>query len=370
MTTLQQNAEQPADHGSGSDMSVILLDQADRLFGQYATKDALGAADRGAFPIALWTACEEAGFTLADIPEEAGGVGLGAGDVARLIRRSAYHTVPIPLVETILANALWAEAGGEPLAGIATLAPTNARDRIGAERRAAGLVLSGSAERVPWGAMAGHVLVLAQSPAGPVLCLVEGGKAAGTAIRNLANEPRDTLVFDGVALGADAVRPVASEELVLIRGAAMRALQMAGAMERCLDYALTYANERVQFGRPLGKFQAIQHMLAIAAGQVAAATAAADSLVEAHGSAGFAFTAAIAKARIGEAAGQVAAICHQSHGAMGFTQEHPLHFATRRLWSWRDEFGSEPFWQSRIGRLVCEQGGEALWPIVTGERAV
>jgi acyl-CoA dehydrogenase len=52
---------------------------------------------------------------------------------------------------------------------------------------------------------------------------------------------------------------------------------------------------------------------------------------------------------------------------MGFTQEHPLHFATRRLWSWRDEFGAEAFWQARIGRLVCAQGGEALWPTIAGE---
>ena len=48
----------------------------------------------------------------------------------------------------------------------------------------------------------------------------------------------------------------------------------------------------------------------------------------------------------------------------GFTQEHPLHFATRRLWSWRDEFGNEAFWQERIGRLVASRGGEALWQTV------
>ena len=74
----------------------------------------------------------------------------------------------------------------------------------------------------------------------------------------------------------------------------------------------------------------------------------------------FDFAVAIAKARAGEAAGKVAEVCHQVHGAMGFTQEHPLHFATRRLWSWRDEFGHETFWQERIGRMVCSAGGEAL----------
>jgi acyl-CoA dehydrogenase len=146
----------------------------------------------------------------------------------------------------------------------------------------------------------------------------------------------------------------------------MRAQQMVGAMERCLDYAIAYAMERQQFGRPIAKFQAIQHMLADAAGQFAAASASADLAADAVAQADFEFAVAIAKARVGEAAGKVAEICHQVHGAMGFTQEHPLHFATRRLWSWRDEFGHEAFWQQRIGTLVCAGGGDALWQRLVG----
>jgi acyl-CoA dehydrogenase len=141
---------------------------------------------------------------------------------------------------------------------------------------------------------------------------------------------------------------------------------MVGAMERCLDYAIAYAMERQQFGRPIAKFQAIQHMLADAAGQFAAAAASADLAADSVGQADFDFTVAVAKARVGEAAGKVAEICHQVHGAMGFTQEHPLHFATRRLWSWRDEFGHEAYWQQRIGMLVCAAGGNALWQRLVG----
>ncbi|MEO8629670.1 MAG: acyl-CoA dehydrogenase family protein, partial [Betaproteobacteria bacterium] len=148
---------------------------------------------------------------------------------------------------------------------------------------------------------------------------------------------------------------------------AVRAQQMVGAMERCIDYAVSYATERQQFGRAIGKFQAIQHMLADAAGQYAAAAAAADLAAAAFATPEFSFAAAIAKSRVGEAAGNVAAICHQVHGAMGFTHEHPLHFATRRLWSWRDEFGSETYWQTRIGQLVCARGADALWPMLVGE---
>jgi acyl-CoA dehydrogenase len=74
---------------------------------------------------------------------------------------------------------------------------------------------------------------------------------------------------------------------------------------------------------------------------------------------------AVAKARVGEAAGKGAEIAHQVHGAMGFTREHNLHYCTRRLWSWRDEFGNETLWQARLGREVARQGADALWPMLT-----
>ncbi len=70
--------------------------------------------------------------------------------------------------------------------------------------------------------------------------------------------------------------------------------------------------------------------------------------------------------RVGEAAGNGAAIAHQVHGAMGFTYEHSLHQATRRLWSWREEFGNEAHWAELLGHMVAARGADALWPFVTG----
>src|SRR4029077_2344679 len=157
------------------------------------------------------------------------------------------------------------------------------------------------------------------------LALLPRGLAPAQPYRNLANEPRDTLLLDGIVLQEEAVRPAppACSEGFLLFGALIRAHQMVGAMERCMDYALAYAMERQQFGRPIGKFQAVQHMLADAAGQYAAAAAAAELAAEAYGNADFDFAVAIARARVGEAAGKVAEICHQVHGAIGFTHEHP-----------------------------------------------
>ena len=351
-------------------MSAILLEQTDRLLGEQVTKEIISAAEEGNWPDALWKAVEEAGLTLAMVPESAGGVGLEAADGLRLVRRSAYYALPLPLPETLLAQSIWANAGGESVEGSVTLAPANPADRIGIAADGNGYKLSGTARRVPWGGKAGHVLVLAQDGKGAMhLALVEQGKAAVSARRNLAFEPRDTLVFDGVTVGAEFVRSLPKSwviESLLVLGANLRTQQMIGAMERCLDFAIAYANERVQFGRPIGKFQAVQHMLAVAAGHFAAATAAADAAIEGYGTTEGEFAVAVAKARAGEAAGQVAAISHQVFAAMGFTQEHPLHFSTRRLWSWRDEFGGDAFWHDRLGRLVCGNGGEALWPLLTG----
>jgi acyl-CoA dehydrogenase len=352
------------------DLSRIVLEQADRIFSGEVTAERLAAADRGEWPDAIWAALRDAGLTLALVPEAQGGVGLPPADGLRLMRRAGYHTVPLPLPETMIAAALWAEASGAAPDGILSLAPTAPDDILRIEARGAVYTLHGEAQRVPWAQRASAILVHARDQAGSgYLALVPPASARLEPCRNLAHEPRETLILAGVALPAQAVRPAPAScaHGLLEFGALIRAQQMVGAMERCLDHALRYAMERKQFGRPIGKFQAVQMMLAEAAGHYAAATAAADLAAEAYGTAQLGFAVAVAKSRVGEAAGKVAEVCHQVHGAMGFTQEHPLHFATRRLWSWRDEFGHEPFWQARIGRLVCERGGEALWPLLAQE---
>ena len=99
--------------------------------------------------------------------------------------------------------------------------------------------------------------------------------------------------------------------------------------------------------------------------RAAPATAAAD-----FGAQGFAEglrlpAIAVAKSRAGEAAGIGAAIAHQIHGAIGFTYEHSLHFLTRRLWAWRDEYGGEAEWNLLLGRHLAAAGADRLWPELT-----
>ena len=149
-------------------------------------------------------------------------------------------------------------------------------------------------------------------------------------------------------------------------GALFRCFQMAGGMRQALTLTVQYANDRVQFGRPIGKFQALQHMIAEMVENTAAADTAAAMALNAHGSARERIMLASAKIRCGEAAGIVAAGAHQIHGAIGFTREHRLHHLTRRLWTWRDEFGHEGDWAVELGRMALSGGGDGVWPMLTG----
>jgi acyl-CoA dehydrogenase len=149
-----------------------------------------------------------------------------------------------------------------------------------------------------------------------------------------------------------AMRGCGEETLPRDLGAVVTAAQMVGALERTLEMTVAFANQRVQFGRPIGKFQAIQHQLAVMAEQVAAARMAAQIGCEAEGALPDSLRAAVAKSRASEAAAIVAPLAHAIHGAIGITAELDLQLFTRRLHQWRADFGSETHWNRVLGRAV------------------
>jgi acyl-CoA dehydrogenase len=334
-----------------------LLNTVDRICAEHCSRTLRESAEAGEWPAALWQALEEVGLTKAMLPEAAGGPGLDFGDAMLALRRSAYHALPVPLAETMIAGRLLTAAGLQVPEGALTVAPavqSGVLD-IGSKRE-----FSGEAKRIPWGNHCAHAVVAGENEIG----LVSLKGVASSMEKNLAGEPRVHLSFHAAPLLASGPSPGARARLEA-EGALYRGVQMAGALERVLELSLQYAGERVQFGRPIGKFQAVQHLLAVLAAQTAASSAAADAAVEASAEAPDGFAVAVAKSRIGEAAGKGAEIAHQVHGAMGFTREHNLHYSTRRLWSWRDEFGNETHWQSRLGREIADKGADALWPMLT-----
>lgn len=146
-----------------------------------------------------------------------------------------------------------------------------------------------------------------------------------------------------------------------------RAMQMSGALETILAMTITHVEQREQFGRPISKFQAVQHSLSIMAAEVAAATAAADHALGKLDAEATATTLAIgvARVRVGETCSKVAALAHQLHGAIGYTSEHRLHRYTRSVWKWRDEFGTQVWWSRMVGRMVLANGPDNFWAMAT-----
>ena len=348
-----------------SELGSLLADTVSRLFTDVVTKELIEAAEKGVWPDKLWRALEEGGLTLPLVPESAGGAGGTWLDAHVVVRASGRHTVPVPLAETIIASGLLARAGLAVPLGPITLAPARRGERLTLVRSGAGWRVTGLVTRVPWGRVAGHVVTVADVDGTPTVAQIATSAATITDDTNLAREPRDTLAFDNAPVVAVAPAPGLERDALRVYGAMARAAQMAGALESCLDQAVRYATERKQFGRPIASFQAIQHYLAVVAGHVAASGLAAELAFRAADRGDARFEAAVAKVRVGEAAGECAGLTHQTHGAIGFTYEHSLHFATRRLWSWRAEFGSESTWAIELGRSVAARGGDALWSDLT-----
>ena len=347
-----------------SETRELIRDAAERLFEKHCSAETMRRADGGEFPQALWRALTQAGYSAALVPESAGGAGLEMSDALSLLVSAGRHALPAPLAETMLAGWLLSSAGTALPDGPLTVAPVRAGDSLSAKRDGAGWRIDGTASRVPWARQCGTIAVLADTGAGNVVALVATADCKIRDGHNVAGEPRDDLVFVGSKSQQAGASPISTGELRAL-GAVMRSAQMAGALQSVLETSVQYARERVQFGRPIGRFQAIQQNLAVLAGQAAAATAAAEAAIEAAAQGLDSVAIAAAKIRAGEAAGIGAAIAHQVHGAIGFTQEHRLHYATRRLWSWRDEFGNEAWWARRLGGEVAAAGADRLWQGIT-----
>ena len=347
-----------------SEQKDILRDSVTRLFDDFVTRECLTAAEDGRFPDALWTALEENGLTLALTPEDQGGVGASWDDVFVIIHAAGRFAAPAPLVETLLARWLLAQTGLAAPSGPLTIAHHAQTESLKAAPNGGAWRVSGKLMAVPWGRHAGHVAALAEIDGKPHLALLPVAESVVEPNLNIAREPRDTLTFadapaeiaDPLAIGGDSI---------FIYGAMARSAQMAGACEKALSEAVQYAQDRVQFGRPIGKFQAIQHQLAALAAKSAQATIAAASAFRAADHRTPTFEVACAKVVAGEAAGLATTVAHQVHGAIGFTYEHSLHFTTRRLWSWRPEFGTERQWAEELGRRTAECGAASLWPDLT-----
>jgi acyl-CoA dehydrogenase len=349
-----------------SESGNIVAETAARIFTDLADPQTINRAEDERWKAPLWQALVDAGLTLAWVPEQHGGSGASVAEGFAVLGVAGRFAAPVPLAETMLAG--WLLSRGEISSpdGAMTVAPARPRDRITLEPDG---TLSGCARGVPFARDARHLAVLAHGVA-PSIALVETTACRVADGKNLAGDASSVVTFDRATPIHVAAAPAEFDQTsLMLMGAVARSVEMAGALEAILALTLRYANERVAFERPIGKFQAVQHNLARLAGEVAAAMtasgSAADAIADAAGFDEAIFLeAAAAKIRSAEAAEEGAAIAHQVHGAIGFTKEHILHRFTLRLLAWRDDFGDESHWAVELGNRVAARGADEFWPLV------
>jgi acyl-CoA dehydrogenase len=311
-----------------------------------------------------WQVLSSAELTLLAVPEPLGGGWLGAA--AAVTRVSGALAAEVPYADAALVAAPLLAAAGLELPGGVVVAASAGDATVAAE--AGGVRLRAVLSRVPFGSSAERVVLVARGGDGDVVVSLDPALAEVGAGCNIAGERRDHVRVDAVVPSeVVAPAPAGARDELTRRGALARALTMSGAAEAALAASVRYATERVQFGRPIAKQQAVQHLLAETAAEVEAMRAAADAAVDVCAADGFVTERALvavatAKAQAGASAEVVARLAHQVHGAIGTTREHPLHRLTLRLWSWRDEFGSERYWQQELGRLVLDSDP---WEVIT-----
>jgi hypothetical protein len=334
---------------------ALIRESVDRVLRDAVTPALLAAAEQGSLPVDLWRRCIDNGFDRVLLPADdtTPTCWMNAWPV---IRGCGEFSLPLPLPEAIVARWLLDAAGIQQPDGMLTLV-------IDAQ-------LPGEFTRVPWGRHADWIVAVGEGDR-PGLLLIDGRQCEWRHGTNLAGEPRDSTPLPAQP-AENPTLPVPAD-LPRHLGALLRATQIAGAGAALLARSLAHAGDRQQFGRPLAKFQVIQHNLALLAEAVALAEAATAACWQAldRRATGRSWQRdarlliAAAKTTAGELAGDIAATAHQVHGAMGFSHEHPLHHYSRRLWSWRAECGASSTWAVELGRLALRRGATGLWTDLT-----
>jgi acyl-CoA dehydrogenase len=349
-----------------TDSGHIVADTATRIFADLADPQTVNRARDQRWKEPLWRALADAGLTLAWIPEKFGGAGASLADGFDVLGVAGRFAVAVPLAETLAAGWLLARAGIASPEGAMTVAPVRPNETVTLNTDGS---LSGRVTGVPFAKDAGHIAVLADGGKTATVALVDLKNCRVVDGQNLAGDASNTVIFERIKALNTAPVPAGTFTDLMLMGSTVRSVQTAGALETVLSLSVGYANERVAFERPIGKFQAVQQNLARLAGEVAAALAvsgsAADTLAQADQFDDAAvLEAAAAKIRCAEAAAEGSAIAHQVFGAIGFTKEHVLHRLTLRMLAWRDDFGNESYWAHELGKRIAQGGADEFWPLV------
>lgn len=337
--------------------------------------------DRG-FTADMWQKIAQVGWLGLIVPEEHGGTGQNLVDLGILLEEVGHGVMPGPFFNTALTTVAILDAGsdaqkadylpriaaGDLIATTAILEPYSRLDANGINLEAAasgdGYTLNGTKMFVENAHAADLLLVAARTGGsgedGITLLLVDA-QSAGVSVdklKTIATDNQCEVTFNNVSVpGANVLGEAGNGwsqlRLLLQKGAALRCCQMVGALQEVLDMTVEYVKNRVQFGRPIGSFQAIQHYCANMATDVDGSRFITYQAIWRLGE-GLPSDLEVssAKAWVSDSAQRVAATAHQCHGAIGFTQEHDLQLFTRRLKAWEVSFGDGDYHRERVAQAM------------------
>lgn len=311
----------------------------------------------------VWDAIVESGVDRLTSP---GGAGASWLEATQLLRAATGVAVPVA-EHDLLAGWVADCAGLGDVTGISSLGFLDSR---------------GVACEVPWAHSVAHIVLVRDDPAGAWVTRVSSDIVDIEPGRNLAGHERDTVVVDLERIERHVISPSTVRALRL-RAKLARLVQVTGALDRAVQQSVEHTMTRMQFGRPLAKFQAVQHLIADAAGEAHLARTAVDVavaqlLVDEADLDALERRVAVAASVAGHAASVVTRNAHQAHGAIGTTIEHSLHRATLSALAWRNEYGTVVEWDAAVSSLfhgedrgvwasVVSAGASVIPTATTGE---
>jgi len=344
----------------------LLVETVDRLLTDVSTQAETERAESdGGWSSTTWTALADAGFAGVGIDEVRGGSGGTLHDIGAIVRAVGAHAASVPLAETaMLGGWLLAEAGFSLPTGAISIAPSiDARDAGAGLELVAPVAWARHAERIVFIGTAGEgVHSLSRhgfvASVRPDQVSIEPGA-------NLAGEARDRVTVTAPRTEWErAPLPNEAAHQLRLRGSLSRSLMAAGALSAMAQLTVDYANERRQFGQPVARFQAVQQHLVTVAQSAARAEMAAAVALRALAEGGGHDEVAAARVVVDDAITLGTRSAHQAHGAMGVTREYRLHQLTRRLWSWRHEWGTTREWRRRLGASAFARDADDLFDLV------
>jgi len=322
-------------------MQMELLDTFDRLLGETCSPKHIRQIEKHEDHMAIWSAIESSGFLDILVGESAGGAGLGWQDAWGVLFAAGRHAVPYPIAQTMFARACLAHCEHETPDGPIALASSVSHSADG--------VLT--ARLVQGALLASHVLLQDHDTA----YLLPVAQAEQEAVGGQGSFDAH-LTWHGAVVTESVIGTWARGAVA--HGLALGlAVLMAGVSDRVLEMTLGYANDRVQFGKPIGRLQAVQQQVTEMAERVYGirmATQLGCQSASNYAWLPLANAAALAKSQASSAAVRIANVAHAVHGAIGVTHEYDLQIYTRRLYEWNRAGGGAKYWSARLGRAALD----------------